>query len=131
MGLVAARVGIAGFGLAGMVFHAPLIAAVDGLELVRVQTTNAERVARARELHPRAEVVRSPEELMDGIDLLVVAAVNSAHARLALAGRERGLGVVVDKPLAVTAEDARRVVDAGGRLTVFQNRRWDEDFLTV
>ena len=46
-------------------------------------------------------------------------------------GIERGLAVVVDKPLALTAADARRLLDAGGRLTVFQNRRWDGDFLTV
>ena len=63
--------------------------------------------------------------------MLVVATPNSAHAEVALAGIERGLAVVVDKPLAPTAAEARRLLDAGGRLTVFHNRRWDGDFLTV
>jgi predicted dehydrogenase len=110
---VSLRVGLAGYGLAGEVFHVPLIEAVDGLELAGIAT-------RTRGGWP---------ELLDSIDILVVATPNSSHVEYALAGLERGLHVVVDKPLAPTAEDARRLVHA--RLTVFQNRRWDGDFLTV
>jgi predicted dehydrogenase len=107
------RVGLAGYGLAGEVFHAPLIEAVDGLELAAVAT-------RSRGGWP---------ELLDAIDVLVVATPNSSHVEYALAGLERGLFVVVDKPLAPTADEARELVHE--RLTVFQNRRWDGDFLTV
>ena len=129
MGLSA---GIAGYGLAGSVFHAPLIESVDGLEVAAVMTRSPERAAQAREAHAGVRVVESLDELLDGIDVLVVASPNSSHVEIALAGVERGLHVVVDKPMAVTAADARRLAEAGGeRVTVFHNRRWDGDFLTV
>ena len=76
-------------------------------------------------------VVADLDALLDGIDVLVVATPNSSHVEVALAGIERGLAVVVDKPAAPSAAQARRLLDAGGRLTVFQNRRWDGDFLTA
>jgi predicted dehydrogenase len=129
------RVGIAGYGLAGEVFHAPLVAAVDGLELAAIVTGNAERAARAAAAFPRARVRARVDDVWDAIDLLVVAAPNRAHAPLALDAIARGVPVVVDKPLAATAEEAAAVVDAAERagvgLTVFHNRRWDGDFLTV
>ena len=69
------------------------------------------------------------------LQLVVVAAPNRAHVPVALDALAAGLHVVVDKPLAVTAEDGRRVVDEAERrglvLSVFHNRRWDGDFLTV
>jgi scyllo-inositol 2-dehydrogenase (NADP+) len=65
------------------------------------------------------------------VDLVVVAAPNRAHVGLATAAIDRGLAVVVDKPLAPSAGEAERLLGAGGRLTVFQNRRWDGDFLTA
>jgi predicted dehydrogenase len=113
------------------VFHAPLIAAVEGLELSAVMTRSPERSAAARAAHPGVRVAGSLDELIDGIDVLVVATVNSAHVDVALAGVERELAVVVDKPLAPSVAEARRLLDAGGRVTVFQNRRWDGDFLTL
>ncbi len=125
------KVGIAGFGLAGRVFHAPLIASTDGLEVGAVMTRSPERAAQARDAHPGAEVVADVDALLDGVDVLVVATPNSSHVPIALAGMERGLAVVVDKPVAPTAADARRLAQTPGRLTVFQNRRWDGDFLTV
>jgi predicted dehydrogenase len=127
----ALRAGIAGYGLAGAVFHAPLIEAVDGLEVAAVLARSPERAAQARAAHPDARVVSELDELLADIDVLVVATPNSTHAPMGLAGLERGVAVVVDKPLAVTAADGRRLLEAGGRLTVFQNRRWDGDFLTV
>jgi scyllo-inositol 2-dehydrogenase (NADP+) len=125
------RVGIVGFGLAGRVFHAPLIDAVDGLEVAGIVTGDAERAAQARSAYPRAAVVGELDALWGGIDALVVAAPNRAHVPIALAAVERGVAVVVDKPLAVTVADAERLLAAGGAVTVFQNRRWDGDFLTV
>lgn len=105
--------------------------AVEGLELAAVLTRSPQRAARASEAHPGARVVAGVEDLLEGIDVLVVATPNRTHAQIALAGLDRGLAVVVDKPLATTAAEARRLLDAGGRLTVFQNRRWDGDFLTL
>jgi predicted dehydrogenase len=125
------RVGITGFGLSGEVFHAPLVDAVDGLEVAGIVTRDAARAQRARAAHPHAAVVPELDALWGEIDLLVVAAPNRAHVALALAAIERGVAVVVDKPLAVSVADAERVLGAGGAVTVFQNRRWDGDFLTV
>jgi predicted dehydrogenase len=129
---VGLRAGIAGYGLAGSVFHAPLIDAVDGLEVAAVMTRSPERAAQARAAHEGVRVVESLDELVADIDVLVVATPNASHVPVALAGIEAGRHVVVDKPLAVTADDARRLAEAGdARVTVFHNRRWDGDFLTV
>lgn len=125
------RVGVAGFGLGGAVFHAPLVHAVDGLEMAAILTTAPERVAQAQAAYPGARVVASLDDLLDGIDVLVVSTPNRSHVPIALAGLERDLAVVVDKPIAPTAAEARRLTDAGGQLTAFQNRRWDDDFLTL
>jgi scyllo-inositol 2-dehydrogenase (NADP+) len=97
-----------------------------------------ERRSRARCDYPGAELLSSPEEVWEraaDLDLAVVAAVNRAHVPLARSSIDAGLAVVVDKPLAATAEQGRAVVrdarDRGVLLTVFQNRRWDGDFLTL
>jgi len=132
------RVALLGYGLAGAVFHAPLIAAVEGLELAGIVTRDHERRARARRDHPGAALLSSPEEVWEragNLDLVVVAAANRAHVPLARASIEAGLEVVVDKPLAPSADEGRSLVrearERGVMLTVFQNRRWDGDFLTV
>lgn len=128
---MALRVGIAGYGLAGRVFHAPLVAVTEGLEVAAVLTRSPERAAQVRAAYPAARVVADPDELLGACDVLVVATPNRSHVELALAGMARGLAVVVDKPAAPTAAEARRLLEAGGRVTVFQNRRWDGDFLTA
>jgi scyllo-inositol 2-dehydrogenase (NADP+) len=132
------RVGLVGYGLAGSAFHAPLIATTPGMRLAAVVTSNAERAAQARAQHPGVVVVESAERLWaraGGLDLVVVASPNRTHVPLALAALEAGLPVVVDKPLAATSAAARRLVDEaharGLLLSVFQNRRWDGDFLTL
>ncbi len=130
------RAAIIGFGLAGRVFHAPLIAATPGLVLDAVMTRDAARAAQAAAEHPGVHVAAALEEVLDRApDLIVVATPNHAHAPTALAAIERGIPVVVDKPLAVSAAEAESVAAAaqaaGVMLTVFQNRRWDSDQLTL
>jgi scyllo-inositol 2-dehydrogenase (NADP+) len=129
------RAGIAGYGLAGEVFHAPLVDAVDGIDVAGIVTTNAERQARVSSAYPDARVVPDVDELWDGIDLLVIAAPNRAHVPLGLAAVEHGVALVVDKPLAPNAADGERLIEAAEAasvpLTVFQNRRLDGDFLTL
>jgi predicted dehydrogenase len=131
----ALRAGIVGFGLAGEVFHAPLIDSVEGISVAGIVTRDSARAARAAGAYPGAAVVADVAELWDRIDVVVIATSNSAHVPLALEAIERRVPVVVDKPLAVSAADAQRVVDAAAGaevpLTVFQNRRWDGDFLTL
>ncbi|MEU3220446.1 Gfo/Idh/MocA family oxidoreductase [Streptomyces sp. NPDC006971] len=134
----ALRVGLIGYGLAGSVFHAPLIAAAEGLVLDTVVTSNEERRARARTEFPAARLAASPEELWqraDELDLVVIASPNRTHVPLATTAIEAGLPVVVDKPIAGTAAEARRLAvlarERGLLLSVFQNRRWDNDFRTL
>jgi scyllo-inositol 2-dehydrogenase (NADP+) len=125
------RVAIAGYGLAGEVFHAPLVRAVSGLEVAAIVTTDAARQERARSAFPQAAIVEHVDEVWEGLDLLVVATPNRAHVELGLAAVKHGVAVVVDKPLASTVAEAEHLLSAGGRVTVFQNRRWDGDFMTA
>ena len=132
------RVGLAGYGLAGSVFHAPLIAATPGLRLALVATGNAERAAAARRDHPGALIVPDAAALLARaaeLDLVVIATPNATHAAVAGAALDAGLDVVVDKPFAATTAAGRalgaQARGAGRILSVFQNRRWDGDFLTV
>ena len=131
------RVAIIGYGVAGRFFHAPLIAATSGLAVATVVTANPERQAEVRRAHPDARVLDGSEELWarGDTDLVVIAAPNRVHAALAGEAIDRGIPVVVDKPLAVNFEEGETLVmrseRAGVLLTVFQNRRWDSDYLTV
>ena len=132
------RVALIGYGVAGEHFHAPLIYATPGLELTAIVTSNSERAVRAAERYPAASVIASPNEIWktaDLYDLVVIASPNSSHVSLAMASLDAGLPAVVDKPLANSADDAQRLVaaaiEAGLLLTVFQNRRWDSDFLAL
>lgn len=127
------RVGLLGFGLAGRYFHAPLIRAA-GMELRAVVTSRGDEV---RQSAPAAAVLNSTEALLSraDIDLVAVATPNHLHADQVTAALNAGKHVVVDKPLSVTALQGRSLVQLaaanGLRLAVFQNRRWDSDFLTV
>jgi predicted dehydrogenase len=133
-----ARVALIGFGLGGEAFHAPFIEAVDGLELAAIVTADPKRRERAARAHPHADLLDSASDVWNrapDLDLVVVTTPNRFHVPLARAAIDSDLAVVVDKPLAPTAADARQLVqDARARgvfLSVFQNRRWDGDFLTV
>ncbi|MGW7254964.1 Gfo/Idh/MocA family protein [Streptomyces sp. NPDC054834] len=132
------RVGLIGYGLAGSVFHAPLIAATEGLALDTVVTSNPERQKQATAEFPDVRVAATPDELFDRadeLDLIAIASPNKTHVPLATTALKAGLPVVVDKPVAGTAAEARELAalaeERGLLLSVFQNRRWDNDFLTL
>ncbi|WP_043724250.1 Gfo/Idh/MocA family protein [Nocardia asiatica] len=132
------EVAVLGYGLAGSVFHAPLIAAQPRMRVAAVVTSSRERAERARAEHPGVRVVSHAEELFAapaGIDLAVIATPNHTHAPLARQALAAGLPVVVDKPFAVSVDDAEdllaRAQRSGLALSVFQNRRWDGDFRTL
>ncbi|HEY4959366.1 MAG TPA: oxidoreductase [Terriglobales bacterium] len=127
-------VGLVGFGFAGRTFHAPVITAVEGLRLAAIlQRTGPE----AQLAYPATPVVRTVEQLLaiESIRLVVIATPNTTHFDLArqclLAGRD----VVIDKPFATTYAEAAELVDLASQkqrlLSVYQNRRWDGDFLTL
>jgi predicted dehydrogenase len=132
------RVALIGYGLAGSAFHAPFIATIPDFRLTAIVTRSDERRAHALRDHAGVSLFESADEIWTGrdeFDLVVIAAPNKAHVPLGLAAFAAGLPVVVDKPLATSAAEGRTLVDAarerGLMLTVFQNRRWDGDFLTV
>jgi predicted dehydrogenase len=132
------RVAVVGYGLAGSVFHAPLIAATPGLRVATVVTGDTRRAEAARAAHPGVHVLRDADELFaapEAVDLVVVAAPNATHLPLARRAVAARLPVVVDKPFATSAGDAAVVVReaqaAGVLITVFHNRRHDDDFRTV
>jgi scyllo-inositol 2-dehydrogenase (NADP+) len=162
------RVGLIGYGVAGSVFHAPLITSTEGLLLDTVVTGDPERSAHARAAYPGVRVTARAEELwaapaeeQEGggtggtgiraagraaadeggegpgtrVDLVVIASPNRTHVPLATAAIRAGVPVVVDKPIAGTAAEARALAaladEHGVLLSVFQNRRWDNDFLAL
>lgn len=127
---------LVGYGLAGRVFHAPLIEVTSGLSLDGIVTSNAERTIQAREQHPEAQVYASLDEaLAHGFDLVVVATPNVTHVPYTRQALTAGAHVVLDKPVAASAQEAAdlaALAEEKERLLIpFQNRRWDSDFLTA
>ena len=132
------RVGLIGYGVAGRVFHAPLIAADRDFRLDVVVTADPTRTAAAAAAHPGARVVRTADEMFagaDDLDVVVVASPTPTHFSLAMAALRAGLAVVVDKPFAVTSAQGEELLATAEAnhvlLQIFQNRRWDGDFATV
>lgn len=132
------HVALIGYGKGGEVFHAPLIDAVPGLRLSAVVTGDPERQRAVRERYPDTTVYASVADLWaraDRYEIAVVSTPNDTHAPLARAALEAGMAVVVDKPFALTSAHARELTALAEELdqvlTVYHNRRWDSDFLTL
>ena len=128
------KVGLLGFGYASATFHAPLIAAVPGLQLTAISSSRAQDVHAA---WPGVAVCDTPESLIarPDIDLVVVATPNNTHAPLAALALRAGKHVVVDKPFTLNVQEARDLIVLAKQqarlLSVFHNRRWDGDFLSL
>lgn len=132
------RVVLLGYGLGGAAFHAPVIAAVPVLRLAAIVSGNRARQEQARATWPGVRILADAGDAWRAardFDVAVISTPNRTHAPLAIAALRAGLHVVVDKPFATSASEARSIVeeaDRCGRLvTVYQNRRWDGDFMTV
>ena len=127
-------VAVLGFGLAGRVFHCPFISAVPGLQLRSVLQRSGDS---ARQTYPGISLARSLPEVLDdpAIDLVVVGTPNETHLPFAEAALLAGKHVVIDKPIAPTADGVARLMSLAEKkallLAPFHNRRWDGDFLTV
>ncbi|MGV3578761.1 oxidoreductase [Brevundimonas sp.] len=128
------NVAVVGFGNAGKTFHAPLVAAEPGLTLHTVVSSRPDDV---HAVWPDVRVIPTYEAVLadPAIGLIVLATPDALHASQAEAALNAGKPVVVDKPFALTLADARRLVDlsetTGVLLSIFQNRRWDADFLAL
>jgi predicted dehydrogenase len=127
-------VGLIGYGLAGRSFHAPVIRAVPGLQLVTVLQRHGDE---ARLDDPGVRIVRNLDEMLaiPEIRVVVIATPNESHFPLAAACLRAGRDVVVDKPFTTTLAEARELVALAAQLrrliTVYQIRRWDGGFRTV
>ncbi|CAE6714167.1 oxidoreductase [Xanthomonas arboricola] len=125
---------VVGYGYVGRTFHAPLIAGTPGLALHSVVSSKPQQVQAD---FPDVAVLADLETALadPALDAVVLATPNQTHAPFALQAMAAGKHVLVDKPFALDAAQAREVVAAAaaaGRIvSVFQNRRWDADFLTV
>lgn len=128
------RAGLIGFGLGGRVFHAPLLASVEGIQLAAVVERSGDRAA---ERYPESTTYRTADEMLadSSIGFVVVTTPNDSHFQFARQAIEAGKHVVVDKPVCLTsgeiAELMRLAAGKGVMLVPFHNRRWDGDFLTV
>jgi predicted dehydrogenase len=130
----AIRVGLIGFGFVSKTFHVPLLEATPGYKITAVSSSRPGDVSGVL---PDVEVVSDPKALAThpDIDLVVIASPNETHAPLAELAMRAGRNVVVDKPFTITVEEARHLAavarDKNVLLSVFQNRRWDSDYLTI
>jgi predicted dehydrogenase len=127
------RVGLVGFGTVAERFHAPLISFEPAFRLSYVVERHRER---SRELYPQVTVLRSLDEMLrTTVDLVVVLTPNESHFELAHKALSAGKHVVIDKPMTVSSEQADELISLAVRkgltLSVFHNRRWDSDFLTL
>lgn len=129
------KVGIAGYGLAGRSFHAPILAGTN-FEVTAVLTTNDVRKRHAKEDFPTVKIVSTIEELCaQDLDLIVIASGNQVHLSQALAAINAGIPTVVDKPMGINVAQTREILDAadsaGVAVTTYFNRKWDSDILTL
>ncbi|GAN01849.1 oxidoreductase [Mucor ambiguus] len=128
------KVGVVGFGMSARVFHCPLITSSPYMHLAAVVERNSDK---SKDIYPWIQVKKSTDELFTDseIDLVVITTPNGSHYPLALEAMKSGKHVVVEKPFTITskeAEELARVAKETGRVcSVYQNRRWDGDFLTV
>jgi len=128
------NVGLVGYGFASQTFHAPLIQATEGLDLVAVSSSDAAKVQASL---PHVEVEAQALALCkrSDIDLIVIPTPNDTHFSLAKAALSAGKHVVVDKPFTVTLSEGKSLKKLADEkeclLSVFHNRRWDSDFLTI
>ena len=130
------KVGVVGYGYAGRCFHSYLVSRVPDLKLAAVATRSPERRAAAQREYGVA-TFGTLDEMLDGsdVDLIVVATPHDTHKDLAIRAMNAGRNVVVDKVMCLDGAEADAMIEARDRngvlLSVFHNRRWDWDFLTV
>jgi scyllo-inositol 2-dehydrogenase (NADP+) len=129
------KAGIIGYGLAGRCFHGPTLLAA-GFHVTAICARSLEKKAAAHQDFPNAVIVNSIDELVaEDLDLIVVASPNEFHSEHALASIRAGINTVVDKPMGRDYYEALSLYDeaeqSGVLLTVFFNRLWDSDSLTI
>ena len=125
---------LASFGMSGVVFHAPLLQANEGFKLTGILERTKDE---SRRLYPQSKLFRSFQEVCDDqdIELVIVNTPDHTHYELTKKALAAGKHVVVEKPFTLQFNQAEELIEIADKsslvLSVFQNRRWDGDFLTV
>lgn len=128
------RTGLCAFGMSGKVFHAPFLHCMPEFELTAVVERHDKK---AKADYPGIRSYSSVEEILtdNSIELIVVNTPNTTHFEYAKMALLAGKQVVVEKPFAATSEQAEELIKIAKEqkrfLCVYQNRRWDSDFLTA
>lgn len=128
---------VVGYGYSGKSFHSYLIGLAEGIKLYAISTRSSGHQKAASEDHPDAKIYSSIDELVadDKVDLVVLATPHDTHRDLAIKAMDAGKHVVTDKVMCMDAKEAAEMIEASQRndvvLSVFHNRRWDWDYLTV
>ncbi|GAB3957404.1 Gfo/Idh/MocA family oxidoreductase [Spirosoma harenae] len=128
------NVGLVGFGLSGRYFHAPFLSVNPRFHLKKIASSRPEAV---QQFNPAIEWVATADELFadPAIDLVFICSPNETHVEYARKALENGKNVVVEKPFALTEQEAIDLLELAQRqgklATAYQNRRWDSDFLTI
>jgi scyllo-inositol 2-dehydrogenase (NADP+) len=128
------KTGLIGYGLSGRYFHAPFLHVHPGFKVTKVFERKSND---SKDLFPKAEIVRDLESILNDpqIELVVIATPNDLHYELVKSGLQKGKHVVVEKPFTLTSKDADELIALAEKkkrkIFVFQNRRWDGDFLTI
>jgi predicted dehydrogenase len=129
------RIGLAGYGLGGRYFHAPLLACAANCEFLGVVTTSPQRRRQVAADLDRPAFPSLEELAAAGADAVAISTPAATHVTLTAQALRLGLAVACDKPFALDADSARQTVRLAEELhvplTVYQNRRWDSDFLTL
>jgi len=127
---------VVGYGYAGKCFHSYLVSLAEGLNLYAISTRDPERRSAAERDH-KVKTYASIDDLLkdDNVQLVVIATPHNTHAELSIKCMNAGRHVVVDKAMCMNAAEADAMIAASKKnnvmLSVFQNRRWDSDYLTV
>jgi scyllo-inositol 2-dehydrogenase (NADP+) len=122
------------YGMSGEIFHAPLLAVNPGFDLTMVLQRSSDK---AKQRYPHTKIARSVDEVINhnGVELVVINTPNDSHYHYATQALEAGKHIIVEKPFTVSTQEADNLIalakKKGRLLTVFQNRRWDGDFMTV
>ncbi len=128
---------IIGYGYAGRCFHAYLVGLADGLNLYAIASRNAERRQAAAQDYPGVKIYETIDQAIsdDNVDLVILATPHDTHAELAIKAMDAGKHLVTDKIMCMNAAEADAMIEASKRnnvlLSVFHNRRWDWDYLTI
>ena len=128
---------VIGYGYAGRSFHTYLVSLAEGLNLYAISVRNPERRQAAAQEHPAVKLYETIDQVIadDNVDLVILATPHDTHAELAIKVMDAGVHLVTDKIMCMNAAEADAMIEASQRnnvmLSVFQNRRWDWDYLTV